>query len=71
VIEKLISEGLIVEDVVVLIDRQSGADKALTNAGYKLHSVTTLSTLLDYYEMSGSVKKIHIKDARKFLSENK
>ena len=70
-IEKLISEGLIVEDVVVLIDRQSGADKALTNAGYKLHSVTTLSKLLDYYEMSGSVKKTHIKDARKFLSENK
>jgi uridine monophosphate synthetase len=70
-IEKLTSEGLIVEDIVVLIDRQSGADQALTNAGYKLHSVTTLSKLLDYYEISGSVKKNHIKDARKFLSENK
>ena len=69
-IEKLTSEGLIVEDIVVLIDRQSGADKALAKAGYKLHSVTTLSKLLDYYEMSGSVQINYIKDARKFLSEN-
>jgi uridine monophosphate synthetase len=69
-IEKLTSEGLMVEDVVVLIDRQSGADKALAKAGYKLHSVTTLSTLLDYYEMSGCVQNNYIKDARKFLSEN-
>ena len=69
-IEKLTSEGLMVEDVVVLIDRQSGADKALIDAGYKLHSVTTLTKLLDYYEMSGKVQINHIEDAREFIIKN-
>jgi uridine monophosphate synthetase len=70
-IKKLIAEGLIVEDVVVLIDRQSGADKALADAGYKLHAVTTLTNLLDYYELSGKVQKDHIAEAREFLTKNK
>jgi uridine monophosphate synthetase len=69
-IEKLASAGLVVEDVVVLIDRQSGADKALADAGYKLHSVTTISRLLDYYETSGKVQKQFIDETRKFLSGN-
>jgi uridine monophosphate synthetase len=69
-IEKLTAGGLVVEDVVVLIDRQSGADKALAEAGYHLHSVTRLSELLDYYEMSGKVPYKDIDDARKFLAEN-
>ncbi len=69
-IEKLTSEGLSVEDVVVLIDRQSGADKALAEAGYRLHSVTTLTELLDYYEVSNKVQKKHIDEAREFLSKN-
>jgi uridine monophosphate synthetase len=69
-IEKLTSEGLMVEDVVVLIDRQSGADKALADVGYKLHSVTTLTQLLDYYEMSGKVPSRHIAEARQFITKN-
>jgi uridine monophosphate synthetase len=70
-IDKLTSEGLMVEDVVVLIDRQSGADTALSDAGYKLHSVTTLTKLLDYYEMSGKVPTHHIEEARQFITKNK
>jgi uridine monophosphate synthetase len=69
-INKLASEGLIVKDVVVLIDRQSGADRALSNEGYKLHSITTLTNLLDYYEKSGKVDKKRIDEVREFLSKN-
>ena len=69
-IDKLSEAGLTVEDVVVLIDRQSGADHALAEAGYKLHAVTTLSRLLDYYEMNGKVPEKQIKAAREFLSKN-
>jgi uridine monophosphate synthetase len=69
-IEKLTSEGLCVEDIVVLIDRHSGAGNALAEAGFRLHSVATLTELLDYYEMSNKVQKNHIDDAREFLSKN-
>jgi len=69
-IEKLASAGLKVEDVVVLIDRQSGAGEALARAGYKLHSVTTLTDLLNYYEESGKVPAGQIKAARDFISSS-
>jgi len=70
-IEKLTTAGLQVEDVIVLIDRQSGADKALAEAGYRLHSVTTLTRLLDHYEKTDKVPKNQIKAAREFLIKNK
>ena len=69
-IEKLTSAGLKVKDVVVLIDRQSGAAEVLRNQGYTLHSVTTLSCLLDYYETQGLVSKNNIDAAREFLTKS-
>ena len=39
VIDKLKLAGLQVQDVVVLIDRQSGAREALQQAGFRLHAV--------------------------------
>lgn len=45
VIEKLSAAGLKVNDVVVLIDRESGAKETLSANGLCLHSVFTLSQL--------------------------
>jgi uridine monophosphate synthetase len=69
-IEKLSSAGLKVTDIVVLIDRQSGAAEALSKAGYKLHSVTTLTNLMDYYKKSGKVPAEQIEMVRKFLGSS-
>ena len=70
-IEKLTGAGLIVKDVVVLIDRQSGAKEALVEAGFKLHTVLTISELLDYWEKTGKVEKEKIAAAREFLKQSK
>lgn len=67
-IEKLKSVGLQVQDVVVLIDRQSGAKEALAKAGYRLHAVFTLSELLDGWEKSGKVPVDQIIAVREFLA---
>ncbi len=48
-IEKLAAAGLKIEDIVVLVDRQSGAAEALAAAGYKLHAVMTLTQMLDHW----------------------
>ncbi len=69
-IEKLISAGLKVSDVVVLIDRQSGAREALDEAGFRLHTVVTISELLDYWSKTGKVEKEKIAATRLFLKEN-
>ncbi len=66
-IEKLTGVGLVVKDIVVLIDRQSGAKEALTKAGFHLHAVLTISELLDYWEMAGKVEKDKIVETRRFL----
>ena len=44
-IDKLRAAGLQVKDVVVLIDRQSGAREALQEAGFGFHAVVTISAV--------------------------
>ncbi len=70
-IEKLTGAGLVVKDVVVLIDRQSGAKESLAQAGYSMHAVLTISQLLEYWERNGKVEKSKIEATRKFLEQNK
>ncbi|MCJ7585284.1 MAG: orotate phosphoribosyltransferase [Anaerolineales bacterium] len=69
-IEKLTAVGLIVKDVVVLIDRQSGAKQALEGAGFRLHSVLTITQLLDHWEKTGKVGRDKILATRQFLASN-
>jgi uridine monophosphate synthetase len=66
-IEKLTGAGLVVKDVVVLVDRQSGAKESLEKAGYSLHAVLTISQMLDYWEKADKVEKKKIFQTRKFL----
>jgi len=66
-IEKLTGVGLVVKDIVVLVDRQSGAKESLEQAGYTLHAVLTITQLLDHWEGNGKVSKEKIEETRTFL----
>jgi uridine monophosphate synthetase len=66
-IEKLTGAGLMVRDVVVLVDRQSGAKESLQQAGYAMHAVLTITQLLDHWEETGRVEREKIEMARDFL----
>jgi uridine monophosphate synthetase len=66
-IERLTAAGLIVRDVVVLIDREGGARQALGQADYALHAVFTLSQLLDHWELVGAVGGDDLAKVRAFL----
>lgn len=68
-IDKLKAAGLQVEDVVVLIDRQSGAAESLASAGYRLHAVFTLTDLLNYYEAHDYISAELITAAHNFLNK--
>jgi uridine monophosphate synthetase len=69
-IEKLTGVGLVVKDVVVLVDRQSGAQESLAQAGYSMHAVLTIRQLLDYWEEMGKVEKDKIEETRLFLQNS-
>ncbi len=66
-IEKLTASGLKVEDVVVLIDRESGANEALGKAGYRMHALFTLTQLLDFWEETERLPAEQIERTRAFL----
>ena len=66
-IEKLTGAGLVVKDVVVLVDRQSGAKDSLEQAGYAMHAVLTMGQLLDYWATTGKVENDKIERTRLFL----
>jgi uridine monophosphate synthetase len=68
-IEKLTGAGLKVTDVVVLVDRQSGAREALEGAGFHMHAVLTISAMLDHWEETGKVEKDKIAATREFLKQ--
>jgi uridine monophosphate synthetase len=67
-IAKLTSVGLLVKDVVVLVDRQSGAREALAREGYNLHAVLTLGAMLSHWERARAVERAKIAAAREFLA---
>jgi len=70
-IQKLTGAGLAVRDVVVLVDRQSGAKESLAEAGYAMHAVLTIGEMLDHWEGTGKVEKDKIDATRVFLEETK
>jgi uridine monophosphate synthetase len=70
-IQKLTGAGLVVRDVVVLVDRQSGAKESLAEAGYTLHAVLTIGEMLEHWEGTGKVEREKIEATRKFLGHAK
>jgi len=46
-LEPLQAEGLVIEDIVVLIDREQGGAQELAQHGFKLHAAATLRELVD------------------------
>lgn len=45
--EVLLAEGLNVEDVVVFVDREQGGAKRLAEKGIRLHSICSISTIVE------------------------
>lgn len=68
-IQKLTSAGLRVLDVVVLVDRQSGADDRLAERGLRLHAVFQLADLLEHWHRSGAISAEQYQSTIDFLKQ--
>ena len=49
--------GLVVEDVLVVVDRAAGGAAALADAGLRLHSVLQVGALLEHLRTNGAVER--------------
>jgi len=54
-LEKLRGAGLVVEDLVVLVDRESGGTESLKEMGVKLHAAARLRDLLPIWKTQGKL----------------
>ena len=64
----LSENGLRVQDVAVLIDREQGGAAQLAAAGYTLHAALRLSQLLDYWQASGGLDAATAARVRAYLA---
>lgn len=68
--EVLQKEGLKVTDAVVLLDREQGGKARLEERGIRLHSVCTLSGLLDILQQQGEVDAEMVEKVKDFIRGN-
>ena len=66
-IEPLEEAGLVVRDLVILIDREQGGRELLAARGYTLHSVLTISQCFDEAEAAGFADHALVEQSREFL----
>lgn len=69
-IRPLEEAGLVVEDVVVLVDREQGARKRLEEEGYHLHSVLSLPEILDCLLIRNDIDEETYHTVKNYLIEN-
>ena len=59
--------GLVVRDLVILIDREQGGRELLAARGYTLHSILTISQVFDEAEAAGLADRTLVGESREFL----
>jgi uridine monophosphate synthetase len=47
--------GILVDNIIVLVDREQGGKKQLADYGHTLHSIFTITDLLDLYVQTGRI----------------
>lgn len=68
VIQALQENGLSVQDVIVLVDREQGGAQQLEEAGYHLHAVFRLGELLRYYLDQGFLEQARYEEVIQYLA---
>lgn len=64
------SQGMIVKNIVVLIDRQQGGKEELEKAGYNLTSCFTITDLLSYYLQDGRISESKYQECMDYIQNN-
>lgn len=62
--------GLKVTDVVVLVDREQGGKKNISDKGYTLHAVMTITEMLGIFLAENKITQETFDSVKKFVNEN-
>lgn len=67
-IKPLEKEGLIIKDVLIILDREQGGARILKESGYTLHSLMTLSDALDALSKTGKIDQATVGKVKDFIA---
>ena len=70
-VEGIKHAGGIIEDVVIILDREQGGIEALGKENIKLHSLITLKELLDYMKDNNMIDDGKLNEILLYLKQNK
>lgn len=65
------SEGLVIEDFIVLVDREQGGSDILSKKGYSLHSIIKITDLLNTLLSHKKITQEEFDKATKFIEQNR
>eukprot|EP00276_Gloeochaete_wittrockiana_P004819 CAMPEP_0184669736 /NCGR_PEP_ID=MMETSP0308-20130426/78827_1 /TAXON_ID=38269 /ORGANISM="Gloeochaete witrockiana, Strain SAG 46.84" /LENGTH=397 /DNA_ID=CAMNT_0027116159 /DNA_START=251 /DNA_END=1447 /DNA_ORIENTATION=+ len=63
-------EGLVIRDIIVLLDREQGGRRHIESKGYRLHSVLTITRLLQVLHKAGRLDADIVQKTLNFIAEN-
>lgn len=69
-VKPLEEAGLVIKDVLIILDREQGGKKILADAGYTLHSVMTISQAMDALVRLGKISEQTREDSLAFIAAN-
>ena len=69
-VEPLEHVELKVSDIIVLLDREQGAGGNIKSRGYNLHSVITMTDLLETLKESGKITEDQFSETQDFIKNN-
>lgn len=70
-LEEVESEGLKVSDIVVVLDREQGGKELLEKKGYRVHTLFSISEVVQMLSEEGMLTDIEVKRIQDFLAGNK
>ena len=68
-IAPLLEAGLVVKDIAVLVDREQGGKEDLKSKGYDLHSVFTMSNILDTLLKSKKISQEQFGSIKEYFAD--
>lgn len=70
-LEEVENEGLKVSDIAVVLDREQGGKELLEKKGYRVHTLFTISEVVQMLSEEGMLTDVEVKRIQDFLAGNK
>lgn len=65
------SEGLVIDDAIIVVNREQGGAENISNREIKMHSLFTLSYLLKTLEDAGKIEPAMVKSVSEYIAKSK